>query len=727
MSRSPGTIDIHEQPHTATLLDERDQEDRQLLEKLRADAGIEFIDTLEQQRESLARLRPAVSEQLRDEPHRWAYYPWRRTVVSILGPASFALLRLDRNRNLITAAEQDRLGQLRVGVVGLSVGHAIAHTIALQGVAGRLRLADFDELELSNLNRVPATVFDLGVNKAIIAARRIAELNPYLPVEASTGGLSADTVDDFLDGLDVVIEECDSLDMKLVVREAARARRIPVLMSTGDRGLLDVERFDLEPERPILHDLLRGLESAHLAGLSTRDKIPHLLRFLEVSRSSARGAASMLEVNSTLTTWPQLAGEVILGATSVVEGVRRIGLGEDLRSGRIRIDIGAALDNLEQPEMPVDFPAAEPVSEPGGAGGNEAGDPDSNDVVGVLADAAVRAPSGGNTQPWRITASPGTLTVAIAPERTSLMDVEYRASAVALGASVFNARVAAAALQRTATVEFTEPSQDDDRWPLSATVRLSTSADTGLAALYEPMLARSTNRHLGTPRKPSAGTAELLAAAATGEGAALRLLTDRDTITDAARILAAADRIRYLTGNLHRDMISELRWPDDPDPNRGIEVISLGLDRNDLVMLDILRRHDVMDWLAAWEGGSSLGDDTFDRVTSSSALAVVTIDGDSLTDYARGGAAVEAVWIAAQQLGFGVQPVSPVFLYAHDNSDLTTLSPQFAEQLGHLQTAFQTVAGTTGSRSALVLRLSDTPRAPFRSRREAYTRKMVEA
>jgi len=43
-----------------------------------------------------------------------------------------------------------------------------------------------------------------------------------------------------------VIEECDSLDMKFLVREAARDRQIPVIMETSDRGVLDVERFDLE-------------------------------------------------------------------------------------------------------------------------------------------------------------------------------------------------------------------------------------------------------------------------------------------------------------------------------------------------------------------------------------------------------------------------------------------------------------------------------------------------
>ena len=64
-------------------------------------------------------------------------------------------------------------------------------------------------------------------------------------------------MDEFFDGLDLVIEECDSLDMKVRVREEARARGIPVLMETSDRGLFDVERFDVEPERPLFHGTAR--------------------------------------------------------------------------------------------------------------------------------------------------------------------------------------------------------------------------------------------------------------------------------------------------------------------------------------------------------------------------------------------------------------------------------------------------------------------------------------
>ena len=136
-------------------------------------------------------------------------------------------------------------------------------------------------------------MLDLGVNKAIVAARRIGEIDPYLRVETVPEGIHADNLGNFLDGLDLVIEECDSLDVKLLVREMARERRIPVLMETSDRGVLDVERFDLEPNRPIFHGLLGSTKSSELAGLTLAEKAPYVLRMLGAEDVSSRGAASL--------------------------------------------------------------------------------------------------------------------------------------------------------------------------------------------------------------------------------------------------------------------------------------------------------------------------------------------------------------------------------------------------------------------------------------------------
>jgi molybdopterin/thiamine biosynthesis adenylyltransferase len=690
---------------SAQVLDAADPVDNAVLVQLRADPAIEFIDHREDQLEELRTLLPPPGSELVAEPCRWVYYPWRRAVVSVLGPRAFRAVRLDRNRNMITAEEQARLGELRVGVAGLSAGHVIAHTLAAQGICGELRLADFDGLELSNLNRVPATVLDLGLNKAEVAARRIAELDPYLLVRVLDVGLTADTVDEFLDGLDIVVEECDSLDMKFSLRERARARRIPVLMATSDRGLLDVERFDLEPQRPILHGLLGDLDFARLVGMSNREKVPYLLRFLEAEQLSPRVLASAVEIDRTLSTWPQVSGDVVLGATAIAEAVRRIGLGEDLRSGRTRIDVAWAFDRLDEPHVAMDSPP--PPA--------EYSDPLLPGVAGIVAAAAIRAPSGGNTQPWHIEGRPGAVTIRLAPEHTSMMDVGFRGSAVALGAAVFNAKVAAASQRVLGPVTMLE---DVDDAPLQATLHLLSGGDPELAALFEPMLARENNRRIGTSRPIPAQTIELLYTAAVREGAQLSLVTEPDEIARVATMFAAADRIRYLTPRLHAEMISELRWPGDPCPDTGIDVLSLELDPDDFAVLDILKRPDVMAHLAQWDAGSALGEDTRRRVLASSALAVISVAGGTLADYARGGSAIEAVWITAQQHGLAVQPISPVFLYARDAEELTELSTSFAHELGTLQQEFrQLVRIPAANFPVLVLRLAFGSPPSVRSRR----------
>src|ERR1039458_1651961 len=117
-------------------------------------------------------------------------------------------------------------------------------------------------------------------------------------------------------------------------------------METSDGGILDVERYDLEPDRPIFHGLLSGLHSSDLVGLSIQEKAPYVLRMLGASDVTSRGAASLLEVGETITGWPQLGSEVTLGAATAAAAVRRIGLTGDLLSEGARIDIDEVLEGL---------------------------------------------------------------------------------------------------------------------------------------------------------------------------------------------------------------------------------------------------------------------------------------------------------------------------------------------------------------------------------------------
>jgi hypothetical protein len=132
----------------------------------------------------------------------------------------------------------------------------------------------------------------------------------------------------------------------------------------------------------------------------------------------------------------------------------------------------------------------------------------------------------------------------------------------------------------------------------------------------------------------------------------------------------------------------------------------------------VLRRPDVMAELAGWDAGTALGAHTGMLVSSSSAVAVLSVRGQSLSDYARGGSAAEATWVVAQQNGLAVQPISPAFLYTHSHDERLAVSPAYALRLQDLQTQLRALARTgTDESQVLILRLSYARPTSVRSRR----------
>ncbi|MCK8678472.1 ThiF family adenylyltransferase [Streptomyces lichenis] len=324
-----------------------DRIDEQVAELVRCSAPGERWDR--------GRLERAVAEVYGGAPSRrygtWVWYPWTGRLVHLLPAEEFRRVRTDRNRDKITRAGQRRLLGCRIGVIGLSVGNSAALTCAMEGVGGSFRLADFDRVGLSNLNRLRAGVHDLGVEKTVLCARQMYEIDPYLDIEIHRAGVTEETIGDFFDGsgasgvpgagLDLLVEECDTLWVKAAAREHARARRVSVLMDANDRGLLDVERFDLEPDRPLFHGRAGAMTAREVLDLDDRAARELLLRIVDESRLSPAMTDALGRIGRTLSSWPQLASGVALGGALVADAARRVLLGGPVPSGRYYVDLEA--------------------------------------------------------------------------------------------------------------------------------------------------------------------------------------------------------------------------------------------------------------------------------------------------------------------------------------------------------------------------------------------------
>lgn len=271
----------------------------------------------------------------------WVYYPWSKRLVHLLDEEEFIEVRTNRNRNKISKEEQEMLRTKKIGIAGLSVGQSVALTLAMERTCGELRLADFDSAELSNLNRLRTGVHHLGLKKTVIAAREIMEIDPFIKIRVFEDGLNSSNLDQFFtqDGyLDVFVEVCDSLEVKIESRFKARQLKIPVIMDTNDRGMVDIERFDLEPERPLLHGLADDLDPVKVKNLSNEEKIPYILKIVGADTLSTRLKISIAQIGKTINTWPQLASSVVLGGAVTTDVCRRILLDEFTASGRYYVD-----------------------------------------------------------------------------------------------------------------------------------------------------------------------------------------------------------------------------------------------------------------------------------------------------------------------------------------------------------------------------------------------------
>ncbi|QDU36062.1 tRNA threonylcarbamoyladenosine dehydratase [Maioricimonas rarisocia] len=185
-----------------------------------------------------------------------------------------------RNAGLISDEEQERLRNARVAIPGMGgVGGQHLVTLARMGV-GRFTIADPDTFEVANTNRQSGARLDtLGRSKAEVMAEEALRINPDLDIRVFREPVSADNVDAFLEGADVLLDGIDlyAIDARLILFRAAAERGLyavtagPVGFSTAwltfDPAGMSFDRYfdltdDMDRVETILAFLLGSSPSA---------------------------------------------------------------------------------------------------------------------------------------------------------------------------------------------------------------------------------------------------------------------------------------------------------------------------------------------------------------------------------------------------------------------------------------------------------------------------------
>jgi molybdopterin/thiamine biosynthesis adenylyltransferase len=145
------------------------------------------------------------------------------------------VVRYSRQLPLLGALGQLRLLETSVAVVGLGgLGSLVSLYLAALGV-GKLVIVDYDVVGVENLNRqILYTTDDVGKSKALVAERRLRELNPLVEVEARNVKITRDNVAEALEGADIVVDGLDDWRTRLVLDEYTWETGKPYVHAAAD-------------------------------------------------------------------------------------------------------------------------------------------------------------------------------------------------------------------------------------------------------------------------------------------------------------------------------------------------------------------------------------------------------------------------------------------------------------------------------------------------------------
>jgi len=146
-----------------------------------------------------------------------------------MGPGFSYAEAFDRNLGWFTPAEQQSLKGKTVAIAGMGgVGGVHLLTLARLGVAN-FRIADLDSFELANFNRqVGAMMSTLGQPKVDVLAAMTRDINPDARIAQFPAGVTAQNLDDFLQGVDLFIDGFDFFVLDIRRKTFARCRELGI-------------------------------------------------------------------------------------------------------------------------------------------------------------------------------------------------------------------------------------------------------------------------------------------------------------------------------------------------------------------------------------------------------------------------------------------------------------------------------------------------------------------
>ena len=583
-----------------------------------------------------------------------------------------------RNIGLLTIQEQNRLSEMTAAIPGMGgVGGVHLMTMVRTGI-GKFHIADFDLFEPVNVNRqYGARVPDFGRSKLEVMKEEALSVNPFLELTLFEDGITQENIDEFLDGVDVVLDGLDffKFDIRQLLFKKAAQKGIYVItagpmgfssaMLVFDprgmgfdqyfnitKGLSDREKYlsfaiGLAP-RPT-HIKYMDFKKVDLdskagpslnvacqicSGMAATEAIKILLK-----KGRVRSVPCYSQFDPFLNTYRR--GRLSLGNKNPIQVVKK---------GVVQLLLNKnKVGQVKAPQLP------EPLF-------NDAGNI-SQDAMTFLVKAGAQAPSGDNCQPWKFDMRENRIDLFLDPLKDeSFFNVNQIASLISCGAVIENIKIAASALGLNTRIESFEPKKNDNQ---VAGIDLLPGGDQA-DPLSDQIWKRHTNRKFYDKKPlPQSVTDQLISSIEDFPETDLQVITDRKKMKKLAKMIFQVDRIRTEYRPLHDHLMSMIRFTDQEmiETRDGLPLKNLEAGIAGELFLKMTKPWAVMNMMNRIGVGRMVALHSYQGMVNSSGIGLLTVNGTSGIDFLKGGQALQRLWLTLTSLGLQMQPMTAITLF----------------------------------------------------------------
>lgn len=584
-----------------------------------------------------------------------------------------------RNIGLFTLAEQAKLQDACIAIPGMGgVGGVHLMTLVRMGV-GSFHLADFDTFEAANINRqYGASVPDFGRNKLEVMKETALSVNPYAEIRSFPKGISDDNLDDFLDGVQVVVDGLDFFEFDIRRKLFNRAREKGVYVITAGPLGFSSAMLIFSPHEGMGFDeyfnIVSGMTPqehylAYAVGLAPKST---QIKYMDLSRvdfNDKAGPSSIIACQLCAGMAATEAMRIILNKGKIkpapyyfqFDSFRQVFCQGKIRGGnqhpfqRVKLALVGKLLSRKGKILAPHVPSIPMVSKP------IKDVPES--ILAYILEAGIQAPSGDNVQPWKFKVLENSIHLFLDRNADdSFFNMNQIASVISCGAAIENIKIAASMFGLKADVKILPEGEKSDLMAKVIFKPENVESDPLSGFVWE----RCTNRKFYSQNAlPEADLVKAHEAVSRIPGARLHIITDRDKLKSIAKMVYQADRIRTEHRPLHEHLNNMIRFTikDAEEKRDGFPLKNLEAGLAGELFLKMTRPWMVMSTVNHLGLGRMVAMHAKQGVLRSSGVGLITVEGMESKHFLDGGRALERLWLTLTRLGISFQPMAAVNLF----------------------------------------------------------------